>query len=162
MNTGSAEALMLTHNHKDVHKIKNDPKWAIDWHRGNQLVLKQHLLFTLRTTSRIPSSGVQSGCPIHSHFAIWESHAEHKVLRVPVLAQGVDTKPQSHISAHTQRTWAMQIPGNAYFWFQRLRDILNEGLQCIQRSHSFSWDFISRQTLSKCDIPGIHWCMFRW
>lgn len=26
MNTGSAEMLILTHNHKNVHKIKNDPK----------------------------------------------------------------------------------------------------------------------------------------
>lgn len=40
MNRGSAGTLVVTHNHKNVRKIKNDSKGASDWHRGNQPVLK--------------------------------------------------------------------------------------------------------------------------
>lgn len=40
MNTGNDEGLILTHNHKNVHKIKHDSKRAIGWH-GKSIWSKQ-------------------------------------------------------------------------------------------------------------------------
>lgn len=67
-----------------------------------------------------------------------------------MITSGDDTKPQSHIPACAQRTRAMQIHGNVD------SSIINEGLQCTPNLYSFSWDFMSWETLLKHDIPDIH------
>ena len=161
MNTGSAEVSILTCNHKkNVHKIKNDPKWAIDWHRGtcsearSSFYPENYLVSSIKL-SLIRMTHALAFC--NMRVTSWTQVPES----ICVCRRSWHKATVTHITLCTE-DMSHANPWKCLFWCERLRDVPNEGLQGILSSHYFSWEFISWETLLKCDIPGIHWCMFRW
>ena len=153
---------ILTHNHKKVHKIKNGPKWAVDLAQGKSTCSEARSPFYPETylVSSIKLSLIGMPHPLtfcNTRVTSWTQVPESICARpgswrkATVTRISLCTEDMSHAN-----------PWKCLLWCHRLKDVPNEGLQCIPSSHFFSWNFISWETLSKHDIPGIHWCMFGW